>query len=54
MFDMCGAKLKGRRGVYCQNNSMQNLLSCTHSTILQAVSAVHLTVVLCGVIYISS
>ena len=41
MFDTCRTKLKGKRGVYCRNNGMQKLQSCTRSNILQAASAVH-------------
>ena len=47
MFDMCRAKLKGKRGVYCKSDGTQKLLSCMHSGILQAANAVHLTAVLC-------
>lgn len=33
--DVCRAKLKGKMGVYCQNDSRQELLSCICSGILQ-------------------
>ena len=53
-FDMCRTKLEGKRGVYCRSDGTQKLLSCTRSGILQAASAVHLTVVLCDLAYLSS
>ena len=45
-FDMCRAKLKGKRGGYYQSD-VRKLLCCTHSRILQTTNAVHLTMVLC-------
>ena len=44
-FGVCRMKLKDKRGVCCWIGGMQRLLSCTHIRILQAASAVHLTVV---------
>ena len=42
-FDLCRAKLKGKRGMYSRSDVTQKLLSCTRSVILQAANAVHLT-----------
>ena len=52
--DTCRAKLKGKREVYRRSDGTQKLLTCTGSVMLQAASAVHLTVVLCDLAYISS
>ena len=52
--DLCRAKLKGKREVYCRNEGTQKLLSCTRSGILQAASAVQLTVILCDLASVSS
>ena len=52
--DLCRAKLKGKRGVYGRNDGTQKLLSCTRSGILQAASAVQLTVMLCDLASVSS
>ena len=47
MFDMCRAKLKGKKDrVYCRSDGVLRLLFCTRSGILQAANAVRLTVVL--------
>ena len=51
---MSRAKLKGEREAYCRDDGTQKLLSCTRSGMLQAASAVHLTVVLCDLAYVSS
>ena len=42
-FDLCRAKLKGKRGMYSRSDVTQKLLSCTRSVILQGANAVHLT-----------
>ena len=44
--DMCRAKLKGKRGVYCSRDVTQKLISCTRGGILQAANAVRLTEVI--------
>ena len=54
MFDMCTAKQKGESGVYCRSDGTQKWLSRTRSGIVQAASAVRLTVVLCSPAYVSS
>ena len=52
--DLCRAKLKGKRGVYCRNDCTQRLPSCTRSGILRAANAVKLTVMLCDLASVSS
>ena len=54
MFDICREKLIRKMGVYCRSDGAPKLLSCTRSGILQAASAVRLTVVLCDLAYVSS
>ena len=51
--DTCRAKLEGKRGVYCRSDGTEKL-SCTRSGILLAANAVHLTVMLCDLAYLSS
>ena len=52
--DTYRAKLEGKRGVYCRSDGTEKLLSCTRSGILLAANAVHLTVMLCDLAYLSS
>ena len=53
-FDKCKAKLKKGSVLSIQSDSTQKLLFCTSSRMLQAVSAFHLTVVLCDLAYVST